>query len=65
MNGLRKLKILITSSSYLPNIGGIENSLYYLAKAGKYDDVTIVTGDKVLKVNGNYQRTLLKIMNAI
>ena len=59
MNDLRKLKVLITSSSYLPNIGGIENSLYYLAKVGKCDDVTIVTGDKVLKVNGNEQRTLL------
>jgi 1,2-diacylglycerol 3-alpha-glucosyltransferase len=56
MNGLRKLKVLITSSSYLPNIGGIENSLYYLARAGKDDDVTIVTGDKVSKINGNDYR---------
>ena len=26
-------KVLITSSRYLPNIGGIENSLYFLSEA--------------------------------
>ncbi len=46
-------KVLITSSSYLPNIGGIENSLYYLAKAGANDNVIIVTSD-VININDDY-----------
>ncbi|ELZ5773643.1 glycosyltransferase family 4 protein [Vibrio metschnikovii] len=52
----KKLKVLITSSSYLPNIGGIENSLYYLAKAGENDDVTIVASDNVDYVEDNDER---------
>ena len=42
-------KVLITSNLYLPNIGGIENSLYYLAKAGieNGDKITIVSSDIV------------------
>lgn len=42
-------KVLLTSNLYLPNIGGIENSLYYLAKAGveQQDDVTIISSNLV------------------
>ncbi len=46
-------KVLITSNLYLPNIGGIENSLYYLAKSGiqSGDDITIITSDIIDKDN--------------
>lgn len=42
-------RVLITSNLYLPNIGGIENSLYYLAKAGvqQQDEVTIISSNVV------------------
>lgn len=53
-------KILITSSSYLPNIGGIENSIYYLAKAGEDDLITIVTSDHVNNVNSINGRKKIK-----
>jgi glycosyltransferase involved in cell wall biosynthesis len=55
----KKLKILITSSSYLPNIGGIENSLYYLAKAAENDDVTIVASDNIVHVEDKDERPAL------
>jgi len=46
-------KILITSNLYLPNIGGIENSLYYLAKSGveNGDNISLVVSDIVDKDN--------------
>lgn len=53
-------KILITSNLYLPNIGGIENSLYYLAKAGEKDDVTIVSSDIIDPNNSGRQREPLE-----
>jgi len=61
-------KILITSNLYLPNIGGIENSLYYLADAGieNNDDVTIIASDIIDEHNISSQNrkkincTLLK-----
>ncbi|MBE0472338.1 MAG: hypothetical protein IBX55_22865 [Methyloprofundus sp.] len=56
MTERKKLKVLITSSSYLPNIGGIENSLYYLAKAGENDDVTIVASDNIVHVEDKDER---------
>ena len=59
MTERKKLKVLITSSSYLPNIGGIENSLYYLAKAGENDDVTIVASDSVVHVEDKDERPSL------
>lgn len=42
-------KVIITSNLYLPNIGGVENSLYYLAKAGLRigDDVLVISSDIV------------------
>ncbi|MBY5978959.1 glycosyltransferase family 4 protein [Ferrimonas balearica] len=42
-------QVLLTSNLYLPNIGGIENSLYYLAKAGvqQQDEVTIISSNVV------------------
>lgn len=42
-------KVLLTSNLYLPNIGGIENSLYYLAVAGvkQRDEVTIIASNVV------------------
>lgn len=52
----RNLKVLITSSSYLPNIGGVENSIYYLAKAGESDDVIIVASDDVIYVEDKNER---------
>lgn len=48
--------VLITSSTYLPNIGGIENSLYYLAKAGNNDNVIIVSSDIINTVEGSSRR---------
>jgi len=53
-------KVLITSNLYLPNIGGIENSLYYLAKAGEKDDVTIVSSDIIDPNNSGRQRVPLE-----
>lgn len=42
-------RVLLTSNLYLPNIGGIENSLYYLAKEGvlQQDDVTVISSNVV------------------
>lgn len=41
------MKILLLNRSYYPNIGGIENSLYYLSREYKEKghDVTILTGE--------------------
>ena len=47
-NRLKK-RILITSSRYFPNIGGVENSLYFLAMAfiEKGYEVDLVCSDVV------------------
>lgn len=55
----KKLKVLITSASYLPNIGGVENSLYYLARAGESDDVIIVASDDIVYVEDKNERPKL------
>ncbi|GLS89029.1 hypothetical protein GCM10007916_00960 [Psychromonas marina] len=41
------LKVILTSNMYLPNTGGIENSLNALAKVGasKGDEITIITSN--------------------
>jgi len=40
-------KVLLTSNLYLPNIGGIENSLHHLALCGlkKREDIRIITSN--------------------
>jgi len=53
-------RVLITSNLYLPNIGGIENSLYYLAKAGEKDSITIVSSNIIDSSNSGYERESLK-----
>jgi glycosyltransferase involved in cell wall biosynthesis len=57
---MTRKKVLITSNLYLPNIGGIENSIYYLAKEGveSGDLITIVTSNIISKDSGEDGRNL-------